>query len=117
VRAPACRIESSRARGPRSPTRRVSERTFALDFTNAYQLLAATILSAQCTDKRVNMVHADALRALPDAEALAAAKQEDVEEIIKTNRFFRKQGEEPSEWQRRSLSTTAAKSPPTWTHS
>jgi len=61
----------------------------ALDFTNAYQLLAATILSAQCTDKRVNMVTPTLFARYPNAEALAAAKQEDVEEIIKTTGFFR----------------------------
>ena len=61
----------------------------ALDFTNAYQLLAATILSAQCTDKRVNMVTPTLFTRYPDAAALAAAKQEDVEEIIKSTGFFR----------------------------
>jgi endonuclease-3 len=61
----------------------------ALDFTNAYELLAATILSAQCTDKRVNMVTPTLFARYPNPEALAAAKQEDVEEIIKTTGFFR----------------------------
>jgi endonuclease-3 len=61
----------------------------ALDFTNSYELLAATILSAQCTDKRVNMVTPTLFARYPNAEALAAAKQEDVEEIIKTTGFFR----------------------------
>ena len=61
----------------------------ALDFTNAYELLAATILSAQCTDKRVNMVTPALFARYPDAAALAAAKPEDVEEIIKSTGFFR----------------------------
>jgi endonuclease-3 len=61
----------------------------ALDFTNAYQLLAATILSAQCTDKRVNMVTPLLFERYPNPAALAAAKQEDVEEIIKSTGFFR----------------------------
>ena len=61
----------------------------ALDFTNAFELLCATILSAQCTDKRVNMVTPALFARYPDAEALAAAKQEDVEEIIKSTGFFR----------------------------
>jgi endonuclease-3 len=61
----------------------------ALDFTNAYQLLAATILSAQCTDKRVNMVTPALFARYPNAAALSAAKQEDVEEIIKSTGFFR----------------------------
>jgi endonuclease III len=61
----------------------------ALDFTNAYQLLVATILSAQCTDKRVNMVTPALFARYPNATALSAAKQEDVEEIIKSTGFFR----------------------------
>jgi endonuclease-3 len=61
----------------------------ALDFTNAYQLLTATILSAQCTDKRVNMVTPTLFARYPNPAALAAAKQEDVEEIIKSTGFFR----------------------------
>ena len=61
----------------------------ALDFHNAYELLCATILSAQCTDKRVNMVTPALFARYPDARALAAARQEDVEEIIKSTGFFR----------------------------
>ncbi|MEO8337358.1 MAG: endonuclease III, partial [bacterium] len=61
----------------------------ALDFTNAYQLLAATILSAQCTDKRVNMVTPALFARYPNPTALAAATQEDVEDIIKSTGFFR----------------------------
>ncbi|MEO8337251.1 MAG: endonuclease III, partial [bacterium] len=61
----------------------------ALDFTNAYQLLAATILSAQCTDKRVNMVTPALFARYPNSAALAAAKQEDVEDVIKSTGFFR----------------------------
>ena len=61
----------------------------ALDFTNAFELLCATILSAQCTDKRVNMVTPALFARYPDAAALAAARQEDVEEIIKSTGFFR----------------------------
>jgi endonuclease-3 len=61
----------------------------ALDFTNAFELLAATILSAQCTDKRVNMVTPALFAKYPNAHALAAARQEDVEEIIRSTGFFR----------------------------
>lgn len=61
----------------------------ALDFTNPYQLTVATILSAQCTDKRVNMVTPMLFERYPTPEALAAAKPEDVEEIIKSTGFFR----------------------------
>jgi endonuclease III len=61
----------------------------ALDFRNAFELLCATILSAQCTDKRVNMVTPALFARYPDARALAAARQEDVEEIIRSTGFFR----------------------------
>jgi endonuclease-3 len=61
----------------------------ALDFTNAYQLLCATILSAQCTDKRVNMVTPVLFARYPDAAALAAARPEELEEIIRSTGFFR----------------------------
>src|ERR1700738_4457501 len=61
----------------------------ALDFTNAFELLCATILSAQCTDKRVNMVTPALFARYPDASALAAARQEEVEEVIKSTGFFR----------------------------
>ena len=60
-----------------------------LDFRSPYELLAATILSAQCTDKRVNMVTPQLFARYPDASALAAAPQGDVEEIIKSTGFFR----------------------------
>jgi endonuclease III len=61
----------------------------ALDFRNAYELLCATILSAQCTDKRVNMVTPALFARYPNAAALAAARQEDVEELIRSTGFFR----------------------------
>lgn len=60
-----------------------------LDFANAFQLLVATILSAQCTDRRVNMVTPTLFARYPDPGALAAARQEDVEEIIRSTGFFR----------------------------
>jgi len=61
----------------------------ALDFTNAFELLCATILSAQCTDKRVNMVTPALFARFPDAAALATAKPEELEEIIRSTGFFR----------------------------
>jgi endonuclease-3 len=61
----------------------------ALDFTNAFELLCATILSAQCTDKRVNLVTPALFARYPDAAALAAARPEDVEELIRSTGFFR----------------------------
>jgi endonuclease-3 len=61
----------------------------ALDFRNPYELTVATILSAQCTDKRVNMVTPTLFAKYPGAAALAAADPADVEEIIKSTGFFR----------------------------
>jgi endonuclease-3 len=61
----------------------------ALDFTNPLQLLIATILSAQCTDKRVNMVTPSLFARYPTAAALADADPTDVEELIKSTGFFR----------------------------
>ena len=56
---------------------------------DAFELLCATILSAQCTDKRVNMVTPALFARYPDAQALARASQDDVEELVRTTGFFR----------------------------
>jgi len=61
----------------------------ALDFTTPFQLLIATILSAQCTDKRVNMVTPALFTRYPTPIDLASAKPEELEEIIKSTGFFR----------------------------
>jgi endonuclease III len=60
-----------------------------LDYETPLQLLEATILSAQCTDKRVNMVTPLLFRTFPTAQSLADAPQEKLEEIIKSTGFFR----------------------------
>ena len=60
-----------------------------LDHRNAFELLCATILSAQCTDARVNLVAPVLFRRYPDVEALSAARPEEVEEIIRSTGFFR----------------------------
>ena len=60
-----------------------------LDHENPFQLAVATILSAQTTDVRVNMVTPVLFRRFPDAEALANAGQEEVEEIVRSTGFFR----------------------------
>ena len=60
-----------------------------LDFVDPFQLGVATILSAQTTDVRVNQVTPVLFRRYPDARALAAARQEDVEEIVRSTGFFR----------------------------
>lgn len=61
----------------------------ALNHENAFELLEATILSAQCTDERVNMVTPVLFGKYADPQALAAANPDAVEEIIRTTGFFR----------------------------
>lgn len=61
----------------------------ALDYRSPFQLLCATILSAQCTDKRVNLVTPALFSRWPDARALAGAEQGAVEEVIRSTGFFR----------------------------
>ena len=60
-----------------------------LDHVDAFQLAVATILSAQTTDERVNMVTPALFRRYPDARALANAGQEDVEDLVRSTGFFR----------------------------
>lgn len=60
-----------------------------LDFETPFQLLIATILSAQCTDKRVNMVTPELFRTYPTPLDLAAAEPSRLEEMIKSTGFFR----------------------------
>jgi len=60
-----------------------------LDFTNPFELLVATVLSAQTTDVRVNSVTRRLFAACPDAQALAAADRADLEEILRPLGFFR----------------------------
>jgi endonuclease-3 len=55
-----------------------------LVYTDPYELAVATILSAQCTDKRVNLITPDFFRNFPDANSLSAARQDDVFELIKS---------------------------------
>ncbi len=85
--------------GPRTPKGRARlvalrladeypEAICELDHRDAFELLTATILSAQTTDARVNMVTPALFAAYPDAPALAAAQPADVEEIIRSTGFF-----------------------------
>jgi endonuclease-3 len=60
-----------------------------LDYANPLELLIATILSAQCTDKRVNIVTKELFRVCRSAQDYAALPQEQLEEIVKTAGFFR----------------------------
>jgi endonuclease-3 len=61
----------------------------ALDHRTPFELLAATILSAQCTDIRVNMVTPALFAKYPTARELAAARPEDVEDLVRSTGFFR----------------------------
>ena len=81
---------------PRSHARRVvdalkrayPEAACALVHADPYQLLVATILSAQCTDARVNMVTPELFRRFPDAASLAAAVPGELEALIRSTGFF-----------------------------
>ncbi len=81
-----------------SPTARTIQRRLTraypdahceLDHRNAFELAVATVLSAQCTDKRVNLVTPELFRRWPDATALAKAKRRDIEQVIRSTGFFR----------------------------
>ncbi|HVZ84061.1 MAG TPA: endonuclease III [Terracidiphilus sp.] len=61
----------------------------ALDHRSPWELLVATILSAQCTDARVNMVTPELFRRFPTPQAMARATQPEIEALIRTTGFFR----------------------------
>jgi endonuclease III len=60
-----------------------------LNYETPVQLLVATILSAQCTDERVNLVTPELFRRFPDAEAIANAEIEELEQLIRSTGFYR----------------------------
>jgi endonuclease-3 len=60
-----------------------------LDFTNPFELLVATVLSAQTTDVRVNLVTPALFQRYPDAAAFAAADRAELEEMLRSTGFFR----------------------------
>jgi endonuclease-3 len=103
---PARRLSRARARGKRrvppaaaTPARAARvldaleaahpEARCALDHRDPFELVVATILSAQCTDQRVNTVTPALFRRFPDAVALAAAPQGELEQLIRSTGFFR----------------------------
>jgi endonuclease-3 len=98
VRKPARTPRSSRLRAP-DPARVAAvieglraefpEARTALDFGTPLQLLIATILSAQCTDERVNQVTPGLFARYPDAAALAGAERAELEALIRPTGFFR----------------------------
>jgi endonuclease-3 len=61
----------------------------SLDFSSPFQLLIATILSAQCTDERVNKTTPDLFAKYPDAETMSRARVEDLEELIRSTGFYK----------------------------
>jgi endonuclease-3 len=80
----------TRARGIlRALIREYPEPKCALEHRSAFQLLAATILSAQCTDERVNMVTPELFRRYPGPEAMAEADPAELESLIRSTGFFR----------------------------
>ncbi len=58
--------------------------TTELQFGSCFQLLCATVLSAQCTDKRINAITPELFRHYPDAKAMAKAEPEEILEYVKT---------------------------------
>ena len=87
----------TRPRGYKQRTYEINERLkehypvveCALVHENPFQLLVATILSAQCTDKRVNMVTPELFSHFPTVEKMAQAPQDKVEKLIASTGFFR----------------------------
>ena len=92
---PPRRRESARARRERTATildrlaREYPDATCALTHANPFQLLVATILSAQCTDEQVNRVTPALFARFPDAAALAGADLAEVEALVHSTGFFR----------------------------
>ena len=86
----------AKPRTPKGRTLEVARRLAAeypeaiceLDHTNAFQLLVATILSAQCTDARVNMVTPALFRRYPTPDQLAGANPADVEDLVRSTGFY-----------------------------
>ncbi|WP_062314033.1 endonuclease III [Demequina rhizosphaerae] len=64
-----------------------------LDYRDPFELLVATVLSAQCTDVRVNQVTPALFARYPDARAMAAADRDDLEALIRPTGFFRAKAE------------------------
>ena len=85
--------QDRRARPPRRSCARsrrsIPDADTELHYSNAYQLLVATILSAQCTDERVNQVTPALFTRYPDAAALAKATTSELEPQIQSTGFFR----------------------------
>jgi endonuclease-3 len=87
--------------------------TCALEFSNPLELLIATILSAQCTDVRVNMVTPALFKKYPNAAAYAAAKRPELEKAIQSTGFFRNKAKSIQECCRKLVEEHGGKMPQT----
>jgi endonuclease-3 len=67
---------------------RYSEAVTELNYNNAYELVIAVALSAQCTDKRVNLITPELFKKFPDPAALAQANLEEIKSLINSCSFF-----------------------------
>ena len=86
------RLPSARSRAPELLERLGAlypHATCSLDWRTPYELLVATMLSAQCTDARVNMVTPALFERFPDAAAAAAVEPAEVEPYVQSTGFFR----------------------------
>jgi endonuclease-3 len=99
AKAPSSKKTHGGTKNPTSPERvaailEILAKTYpgvvcALKHKNAWELTVATILSAQCTDVRVNLVTPALFKAFPTPKAMAAASLPELEELIRTTGFFR----------------------------
>ena len=85
----------------------------SLDFRNEWELLVAVMLSAQCTDERVNMVTPGLFRKWPRPEDLAAAPREAVEDVVRSTGFYRNKAKHIQETARAVVDEHAGKVPDT----
>jgi len=88
----ACGSDRSRRRAARICGRLAAaypDAACSLAFANPFQLVIATILSAQCTDRRVNMVTGPLFRRWPTAETLSTAGLQEIESVIRSTGFYR----------------------------
>ena len=102
--SPKITAEASSARSIyRILTKEYPDARCELDFNSPLELLIATVLSAQCTDVRVNAVTPVLFKRFPTLETLAAAKLSEVEEIIYSTGFFRSKAKNTKELANRIL--------------
>lgn len=85
-----------------------------LQFGSAFQLLVATLLSAQCTDKRINMVTPALFARYPDAKSMAQAEVEDIYELIKSVSYPNAKAKHLSEMSRKMVTDLGVKCRKRW---